>query len=230
MSERARLNLRTSDEIIARIEALAHLSGESKNSVANVLLAIQLGGTTCGTTSKNEDMGSNPEESQDASVVTGNEPKNSSGESGTTKKKVSSPPTPPSPSKKKKVPKGTQKEKVSSLGEGRRPTSIDECVDYFKRRRIPNPEPKAQKFFSHYESNGWKVGKNPIKKWGACVTTWICNNSEWQPLGETNREGLSLEAVLVWMQKERPEYYEKFKTVKNINEIDGFYIDEFRGA
>jgi hypothetical protein len=35
---------------------------------------------------------------------------------------------------------------------------------------------------------------------------------------------------LQWMQKDHPEYYEKFKDAKNINEIDGYYIDEFRGA
>ena len=230
MSERPRLNLRTSDEIIARIEALAHLSGESKNSVANVLLAIQLGGTTCGTTSITEEMGADAKEGKDASVVDRDVPEKPKGKSGTTKKKVSSPPQPPSPSKKKKVPKGTQKEKASSLGEGRKPASLDECIDYFKQRRIPNPEPKAQKFFAHYEANGWFVGKTPIKKWGACLTTWIGNQPDWKPVDEANREGISLEAVLVWMEKERPEYYEKFKQAKNLNEIDGYYIDEFRGA
>lgn len=31
-----------------------------------------------------------------------------------------------------------------------------------------NPEA----FFNYYESNGWKVGKNPMKDWKACVRTW----------------------------------------------------------
>ena len=29
-----------------------------------------------------------------------------------------------------------------------------------------------EKWFSHYEANGWKVGKNPMKDWQAAVRTW----------------------------------------------------------
>ena len=30
----------------------------------------------------------------------------------------------------------------------------------------------AEKFMNYYESNGWKVGKNPMKDWKATVRTW----------------------------------------------------------
>ena len=30
----------------------------------------------------------------------------------------------------------------------------------------------AEAFFSFYESNGWKVGKNPMKSWKDACTTW----------------------------------------------------------
>jgi hypothetical protein len=30
----------------------------------------------------------------------------------------------------------------------------------------------AQAFMDHYDSNGWKVGKNPMKSWQAAVRTW----------------------------------------------------------
>jgi hypothetical protein len=30
----------------------------------------------------------------------------------------------------------------------------------------------AEAFFAFYESNGWKVGKNPMKSWKAACTTW----------------------------------------------------------
>ena len=30
----------------------------------------------------------------------------------------------------------------------------------------------AERFFDYYESNGWKVGKNPMKDWKAAVRTW----------------------------------------------------------
>lgn len=33
----------------------------------------------------------------------------------------------------------------------------------------------AQRFIDYYESNGWKVGKNPMKDWKACVRNWERN-------------------------------------------------------
>lgn len=38
----------------------------------------------------------------------------------------------------------------------------------------------AQKFISYYESNGWKVGKNPMKDWKAAVRTWERSESGYQ--------------------------------------------------
>lgn len=34
----------------------------------------------------------------------------------------------------------------------------------------------AEKFIDYYESNGWHVGKNPMKDWKAAVRTWERNN------------------------------------------------------
>lgn len=34
----------------------------------------------------------------------------------------------------------------------------------------------AEKFIDYYESNGWRVGKNPMKDWKASVRTWERNN------------------------------------------------------
>lgn len=34
------------------------------------------------------------------------------------------------------------------------------------------PESEAEKFFNYYESNGWRVGKNPMKSWQAAMTGW----------------------------------------------------------
>ena len=33
-----------------------------------------------------------------------------------------------------------------------------------------------QKFYSHYESNGWKVGKNAMKSWQAAVAKWYADD------------------------------------------------------
>jgi len=234
VSERTRFTIRTSDEIVRRIEALAGISGESKNSVANVLLAMQLGGVTCGATSENDKVGENNEESETTTVVEHNSTDNSEKKSGATSKsknkRVSSPPTPPSPSQKKKgilrIPK---KEKVSSqIGHGRKPKNFEECLEYFKERRIPNPEQKAREFYDFYDGKGWVIGKSPIKKWSCCLTTWISHNPGWKPLWEFTPTGITLKEVLEWMEKEHPEWYEKHKEAKNINEIDGYYLDEYR--
>jgi hypothetical protein len=34
----------------------------------------------------------------------------------------------------------------------------------------------AQKWFDHYESNGWKVGRNPMRDWKAAVRKWEGND------------------------------------------------------
>lgn len=34
----------------------------------------------------------------------------------------------------------------------------------------------AESFINFYESNGWKVGKNPMKNWKAALTTWQKRN------------------------------------------------------
>ena len=30
----------------------------------------------------------------------------------------------------------------------------------------------APAFIAYYDSNGWKVGKNPMKSWKSALTTW----------------------------------------------------------
>jgi hypothetical protein len=51
--------------------------------------------------------------------------------------------------------------------------TIQEIKDYcFERKNNVD----ANKFFNHYEANGWKVGKNAMKDWKACVRTWEGNN------------------------------------------------------
>ena len=32
---------------------------------------------------------------------------------------------------------------------------------------------EADKFFNYYEANGWRVGKNPMKKWKSAASGWI---------------------------------------------------------
>ena len=53
----------------------------------------------------------------------------------------------------------------------RKPT-IDELIKAFTGK-VKNPLGEANKFFNHYESNGWKVGKNQMKSWPHAVANWV---------------------------------------------------------
>ena len=50
----------------------------------------------------------------------------------------------------------------------KRPT-VDEVQEYIS---LNNYAVNAERFVDYYESNGWKVGRNPMKDWKACVRTW----------------------------------------------------------
>jgi hypothetical protein len=53
-----------------------------------------------------------------------------------------------------------------------RPNLI-EISDYCNERKNTV---KPEKFFDHYESNGWIVGKTKMKDWKAAIRTWEKNN------------------------------------------------------
>lgn len=49
------------------------------------------------------------------------------------------------------------------------PPSLDQVKEYCKQR---NNRVDPEKWFHHYQSNGWKVGKNSMKSWQSAVITW----------------------------------------------------------
>jgi hypothetical protein len=58
------------------------------------------------------------------------------------------------------------------------PPTLQEVSDYCQERKNSvNPE----KWVAHYQSNGWKVGKNSMKDWKAAVRTWENNSFENKP-------------------------------------------------
>lgn len=56
--------------------------------------------------------------------------------------------------------------------------SLSEVADYC-RERANKVDP--EQFYNFYESNGWKVGKNPMKDWHAAVRTWEKREKEVAP-------------------------------------------------
>lgn len=55
------------------------------------------------------------------------------------------------------------------------PPSVEEVDAYITEQ---NYHVDAQRFVDYYTSNGWKVGKNPMKDWKAAVRTWERKDGE----------------------------------------------------
>ena len=54
----------------------------------------------------------------------------------------------------------------------KKPTVV-EIYDYACERLSKDDALKfTEKFHAHYEANGWKVGRNPMKDWKAAVRKW----------------------------------------------------------
>lgn len=80
---------------------------------------------------------------------------------------------------KTRKPKKTQSEPKKTQSVFIKPT-LQKIQSYCQERRNSvNPE----KWLNHYESNGWKVGKNPMKDWKAAVRTW--ENSDYSKQEQT---------------------------------------------
>ena len=54
------------------------------------------------------------------------------------------------------------------------PESVEDVIQYFEQEGAGRVD--AEKFFNHFESNGWKVGgKAAMKNWQAAARKWILN-------------------------------------------------------
>jgi hypothetical protein len=77
-----------------------------------------------------------------------------------------------SSAKKENTSNGNTPSHLGRAGEGL-PTAKS-VATYFAKKKLPAIE--GQKFFNHYESNGWLVGgKTPMKNWQAAANNWMLN-------------------------------------------------------
>lgn len=84
--------------------------------------------------------------------------------------------------------KGKEKEEYNFIGAGKPPKKEKpqrniippdlEWVKSYCKERQNNVDPK--RFFDHYESIGWKIGKQTMKDWQAAVRTWEPRESQEQ--------------------------------------------------
>jgi hypothetical protein len=72
----------------------------------------------------------------------------------------------------KEVSNDTSKKKRAKFS---KPT-VEELAAYAAERGATSFD--AQRFYDWYESNGWKVGRNPMKDWKAAVRNWIARDSK----------------------------------------------------
>lgn len=64
---------------------------------------------------------------------------------------------------------GSHRIKTDPVTQPFTPPTIEQVKEYCKERKN-NVDP--EKWFHHYESNGWKVGLNKMKSWKSAVITW----------------------------------------------------------
>jgi len=77
-------------------------------------------------------------------------------------------------------------EEVNSAQGFKRPL-LSETKIYFQQNQWPEKE--ADKFYNHYESNGWMIGKTPMANWFAAANNWILNSQNFSNDKIKNKPG-----------------------------------------
>lgn len=122
------------------------------------------------------------------------------------------------------------KPKQNKLGKGQSPKNLKEVIEFFKGKVSEPVEPKAKQFFDYYQQSGWKQSNgNRIIEWGCALTTWLKNDPSWRPVPkDLEPPVLVLKDVMDWFHSSRPMIFEKYKGIESVEEIDEYYLDEYR--
>ena len=75
------------------------------------------------------------------------------------------------------------------------PPTPEEVMDYAFEKGLSID---AEKFCDYYESNGWKVGRNPMKDWRAAVRNWAKRSEMDRPRSGTRGEMSKEEYLAYW--------------------------------
>ena len=73
--------------------------------------------------------------------------------------------------------------------------------------------PDAEGFFNYYESNGWKVGKNPMKDWQAASRNWIKNSKNFKSNVNTTKSNAD---IIAERRAELHKYAEQIDQLRGI--------------
>lgn len=66
----------------------------------------------------------------------------------------------------------------------------------------------AERFIAYYESNGWRVGKNPMKDWRAAVRNWAARDRD---DGKTQLDRAPQNNPALDYEQRSNDYYENYK-------------------
>lgn len=77
-----------------------------------------------------------------------------------------------------------------------KPPTLEEIKTHFLEQKYINPESESERFFNHYEANGWFVGKNKMRKWRSAAANWNKNAINWSKPNGTNRQNGSSNTVI----------------------------------
>ena len=70
--------------------------------------------------------------------------------------------------------------------------SFEQAYEYMANKiSLDLAKIEAEKFVNYYESNGWKVGKNPMKSWTHAANTWLINSKQYAKGTTSNHRKLN---------------------------------------
>lgn len=88
-----------------------------------------------------------------------------------------------------------EKEKEKKVTKRFAPPSQKEVLEYMTERGYPYPQ-EAESFVDYYSSNGWKVGKNPMKDWKAATRNWTKKLTKKSPVTSQAQNNISHEEAI----------------------------------
>lgn len=113
------------------------------------------------------------------------------------------------------------REKVSEESGKFKKPSLEEVKLHFSKSGLPMDE--AESFFNYYESNGWHVGKNPMKNWHAAAANWKRHYEQRRYEHSSQPSGgrsASVDAMI--KDKELTRVEERIKVIRGQASIDAF--------
>lgn len=62
---------------------------------------------------------------------------------------------------------------IKKIRQAKYPTVEEVLQEMLSKTDEYNAKIQAERFFDYYDSNGWRVGKNPMKNWKSAVSGWL---------------------------------------------------------